>query len=385
MKSKRLLSLLLLLILVFSVQPAVQADDRPATPCAKKTIDQVLGITRDDVLRVLTAHEQDDYYLGTPFWSPLTPWNTSWCSRPNGRYAGNTPQMNCAGFVSHVFRKAGVTKASLRQMVSWVQQNSDYMEDGSYINATYWYMFATCHPDIKCYHFETVREALNSGLLRKGDLIYFHPRPYVQDLGYDMYGNDCDNHIGFFWGDTPKENRFWHSAPSYISGLPDSSRLKDGNQISKLVPCSDSSVYVFPLSDVLEAPEIKSVQGSATGITLRWKPVSGAKSYRIYRKAKGGDWQAIKTVKKGLPLTFTDKKADVGVTYTYAIEARAGKRVSERSQSSRTKICAELTMVSTSSKGNRLRWKKTPGATGYRILRRTDDSGWVTIPVLKKN
>nr|WP_240668006.1 hypothetical protein [Enterococcus avium] len=59
----------------------------------------------------------------------------------------------------------------------------------------------------------------------KGDIIYFEP-----DVSVSNY--DC--HIGFFWGNTPSDNKFWHSY------------YPDGNIISDIKTKSPAEkIYVF--------------------------------------------------------------------------------------------------------------------------------------------
>ena len=48
------------------------------------------------------------------------------------------------------------------------------------------------------YVFDTVADMLASGKAEKGDILFFKTNGSI----------DC--HIGFFWGDTPYENRMWH-------------------------------------------------------------------------------------------------------------------------------------------------------------------------------
>ncbi len=72
---------------------------------------------------------------------------------------------------------------------------------------------------------------LSSGILEKGDIIMSVAQ-----------GNFGDFHIGFFWGDSPSENRFWHSIGSY------------GNIISKIVNYKNKTPsgyywYVIKLAD----------------------------------------------------------------------------------------------------------------------------------------
>ena len=62
-----------------------------------------VGVTRESIVRELEAHENDDFYLGTPYAGGDA-------QSPNGdtSYNSGTMGMNCAGFISYVLRKAGL-------------------------------------------------------------------------------------------------------------------------------------------------------------------------------------------------------------------------------------------------------------------------------------
>ena len=66
-------------------------------------------------------------------------------------------------------------------------------------------------------------------------------------------------------------------------------------------------------------------------IKLSWKKIKGAKGYVIYRSAKkSSGYKAIKTIKKGSTIKFTNKKLKKGKRYYYKIRAYKmvnGKRV----------------------------------------------------------
>ena len=176
-------------------------------------LDQRLGVKPGAVLAELRAHEQDDYYLGTPYngW-PLTPEN---CLRPNGQYPGNGG-MNCTGFVASVLRKCG---ADLSEIAS-------YGYSGGEANAYNWFKWMQKN-SVESYHFQTISELLASGYAQKGDIIFFDP------ISWDVEGADC--HIGFFWGDSSTDNRFWHS--SIGAGRT--------NRITELMGKCESTVYLF--------------------------------------------------------------------------------------------------------------------------------------------
>ena len=177
----------------------------------------VLGVSRQRLLEQLISHENDPYYLGTRYDTSLSP---VCCTYPNGepRSDGFTG-MNCGGFVSHAYAKAGGDLSKIAND----QSNSPWPGGpgrGSFCNAYRWYGYAL-DSGATVLQFNSVSELLASGEARKGDLVFFYP--------FNPYSTDC--HIGFFWGDTPYENRFWHS----FGGM--------GNSISEFV--SDGPSWVI--------------------------------------------------------------------------------------------------------------------------------------------
>ena len=177
----------------------------------------VLGVSRQRLLEQLISHENDSYYLGTRYDTSLSP---VCCTYPNGepRSDGFTG-MNCGGFVSHAYAKAGGDLSK----IATDQSNSPWPGGpgrGSFCNAYRWYGYAL-DSGATVLQFNSVSELLASGEARKGDLVFFYP--------FNPYSTDC--HIGFFWGDTPYENRFWHS----FGGM--------GNSISEFV--SDGPSWVI--------------------------------------------------------------------------------------------------------------------------------------------
>lgn len=67
---------------------------------------------------------------------------------------------------------------------------------------------------------------------------------------------------------------------------------------------------------------IKSVTSKKTSVTLKWKKVSGAKGYVVYRSTKkSSGFKAVKTFKKGSTVKFTNKKLKKNKTYYYKIRA----------------------------------------------------------------
>ena len=178
--------------------------------------EKVIGVPRIRLVTWLTQHQYDGYYVGTPY---STGFSIPTCTYPNGerRWDGYSG-MNCTGFVAHAWSKCGGNLAA-------VAANNNHSPwaggpgGGSYINAWRFYGYAI-DSGSKVYEFNKVQDLLNSGLARKGDVIFFKTAPNV----------DC--HIGFFWGDNPRDNKMWHSSSpaNQISSIYNYSNPAEINQ-----------------------------------------------------------------------------------------------------------------------------------------------------------
>ena len=183
-----------------------------------------VGVTRQAIVRELEAHEDDNYYLGTPYAGGDA-------QSPNGdtSYNSGAAGMNCAGFISYVLRKAGLDAETTMEIMhqtpvsqfgsglpyDWLAGASNYknlIENGN----------------ISAYAFRTKQELLSSGLAEKGDIILM--------WWSDTPGTDsADNHIGFFWGEASDDDVMWHSGTEPSSG----------NQISAITPKTEGSFYIL--------------------------------------------------------------------------------------------------------------------------------------------
>lgn len=74
---------------------------------------------------------------------------------------------------------------------------------------------------------------------------------------------------------------------------------------------------------VLKTPKVTASK-STTGITTKWSAITGASGYYVYRRTANSGWTLISTIGKGATVTYTDKTAKTGVTYTYAVKAYSG-------------------------------------------------------------
>lgn len=141
-----------------------------------KGVAEFLGISKQQLLNELQAHEYDNFYLGTPFRGLWTP--SVQCMSPNGAPNRYGPGFNCTGFVATAFQRAG---GDLRRITNVANAWGDVCNAYNWRDAL--------RPNTEHYAFNSVNELLASGKAEKGDVIYFEP---------DYTAPNFDCHIGFF-------------------------------------------------------------------------------------------------------------------------------------------------------------------------------------------
>ncbi len=159
------------------------------------------GVTREMLLAELSAHEKDNYYLGTPQKSG------DWQSPKGDPSYNGSIGMNCAGFVSYVLRKCGLDAAAairdIRKSPSAGRWNSSrpYNELAKASNYLSWIQYGK----LVAHVYESQSAMLKDGKCEKGDLV-------LRFWTDKFTGNDYDNHMMIFWGDSPGENKVWQNA-----------------------------------------------------------------------------------------------------------------------------------------------------------------------------
>lgn len=279
-----------------------------------RTIDQVIGCTRN-ITEYLKTHENDDFYLGTPYNGDFSA-DRYVSYSPNGDvWPGHSPGLNCTGFVAH-------TLASCGGDLSIIENNNTYQGTGGFINASNWNYFVR-ENSITSYRFDSVQGLLDSGLARKGDIVYFEPSDTVWTNHQDQYGNAADCHIGIFWGDTPSENKWWHSSHP-VNNLPNSESLVWGNQIGPLVgKCDDCVVYLFPTNSggKVKLKKVSARPDYTDGNACY--DLTGAE-YGIYTDAACTNQIETLTVQDNGGVTNLSEVHDAGTYYTKELKASKG-------------------------------------------------------------
>ncbi len=130
----------------------------------------------------------------------------------------------------------------------------------------------------------------------------------------------------------------------------------------------------------LAEPKITTIKASVdNSVFLKWKAIEGATKYNIYRSSPFEDYKLVGTTTK---TSFYDTtKKDSNYFYTYYVEAanEYGEGVSGNNMRMFLYMRApELVSVKWND-GNIVKWKRVPGATSYKIYRKTPSGDYKEI------
>ncbi|MDD6212976.1 MAG: L,D-transpeptidase family protein [Clostridiales bacterium] len=136
----------------------------------------------------------------------------------------------------------------------------------------------------------------------------------------------------------------------------------------------------------LAAPVLKEATvNSSSSVKVKWKAVTGAESYNVYRKYGNNDWKKVANTKK---TSYVDDAVVLGTTYTYTIRAVSGSLKSGYDKEGVSVQAVPMTpeLVETFTKGANsleISWKSVDGVIGYRIFRRQGDEKWKRLDTVK--
>lgn len=134
------------------------------------------------------------------------------------------------------------------------------------------------------------------------------------------------------------------------------------------------------------APELISVTAGSDGIVIKWKAVSGAPKYMIYRKDSGAYSRLASTT----ATSYTDKTANVNVVYTYTVRVCSadGKNIlSAYNTGLSASFAGKAAVSSLENKPNYVlvKWSEVPGITDYQVMRKMDDGSWKGVTVVSSS
>lgn len=118
----------------------------------------------------------------------------------------------------------------------------------------------------------------------------------------------------------------WTKVKTTTSTSYTDKNVKNSTTYKYMVKAVDSKSKVLSTSAsttirCISAPKLSSVTSAKKGVTFKWNKVTGASGYYVYRKTGSGSYQKIATVKGNTKVSYLDKSAKKGKTYTYTVKA----------------------------------------------------------------
>ncbi|MFY7887544.1 MAG: sialate O-acetylesterase [Spirosomataceae bacterium] len=177
---------------------------------------------------------------------------------------------------------------------------------------------------------------------------------------------------------TLDSSRLSWSNTGLVAGTSYSYRIKAVNNTTS----SDYTLVTVSTPALLSTPELT---GSLTGlnqVTVTWKSISNATTYRLERKVGTGEFSLIQNYTNATS-TYLDKNINYGTTYTYRLTAYstlseslpANATISSPKQLEKPSLSGSIINKNTLS----ITWKKVTGGQTYVLERKTVKIGYTVI------
>ncbi|WP_440449892.1 transglutaminase domain-containing protein [Ruminococcus bromii] len=130
----------------------------------------------------------------------------------------------------------------------------------------------------------------------------------------------------------------------------------------------------------VKAPTIYKIENTATGSKISWGKCSGASKYRVYY-LKNKSWKALGNT---TATSFTHNKLKSETKYTYTVRCldSKGNFVSGYDKNGTSNIFLNPPKISSLANingGVEIKWNTLKYADGYRVYRKTKNTGWTRI------
>ena len=130
----------------------------------------------------------------------------------------------------------------------------------------------------------------------------------------------------------------------------------------------------------VKAPTIYKIENTATGSKISWGKCSGASKYRVYY-LKNRSWKALGNT---TATSFTHNKLKSETKYTYTVRCldSKGNFVSGYDKNGTSNIFLNPPKISSLANingGVEIKWNTLKYADGYRVYRKTKNTGWTRI------
>ena len=191
------------------------------------------------------------------------------------------------------------------------------------------------------YTVKAQNEAGASGYNKTGLKIKFVAAPKLTKIanessGVRVYWGKVSGADGYYLYRRVAGSKTWTKIATIKKGSTTSyldKKASGGKTYEYIIKCYDGSTPSASAAKVtkikrLTVPKLVSTSSSKTGITFKWGKVSGAEGYYVYRKTGSGSWVKLTTVKGNTKVSYVDKSAKKGKTYTYTVKAYSGSYTS---------------------------------------------------------
>ena len=122
-------------------------------------------------------------------------------------------------------------------------------------------------------------------------------------------------------------------------------------------------------------PQISSLTCNENGVTVKWKAVSKASAYRVYRKNSEGKWVRL-TDTKGTSATDVDVTYNKKTTYMIRSLDVNGNPISDYKKAGWSVVykvdTPQITSLVSDENGATIRWNKIDGVSTYRLYYKKD-------------
>ena len=130
----------------------------------------------------------------------------------------------------------------------------------------------------------------------------------------------------------------------------------------------------------VKAPTINKIENTVTGSKISWGKCSGASKYRVYY-LKNKSWKALGNT-SATSFTHNKLKSETNYTYTVRCLDSKGNFVSGYDKNGTSNIFLNPPKISSLANingGVEIKWNTLKYADGYRVYRKTKNTGWTRI------
>lgn len=136
-----------------------------------------------------------------------------------------------------------------------------------------------------------------------------------------------------------------------------------------------SAVVTVKKSSSLATPKINSIKVTQRGLQIKWNRVTNAEKYKLYcKKAGSSSWTLLKTT---TGTSYHHVNLGSGTKYYYTVRAVKGSKISGYNKSGWGYYYLKtpsLNRLATDGRGVIVSWTRSPGATGYVLYRKVNNS-----------